>query len=315
MQQGSNVSVNATEQLLSVDIFNQRTTPTNFQHSKPQHLTWEHLHEDRFKLLGGTPLYRSQAKSASDYIHAWAIIGTAACALGFDSTNNRAMEAHSTFVPKELQTVKASISEALSGFIKSRTSNGILIYKVKGWDYAQMCEAFEEGISISRNEHIPVLFHVEELTQPQGHSTSGSHERYKSAERLQWETEFDCVKKFKEWILSFEVDGTKIASEEDLVAIEKEAKSTEVDPVIINDPVTLLEPDMLIPPLPMMVPPTVNDPDTSNDPDTCTLVSVTRNISDLATSDVPLPIMNNDVLSPCLLYFPEACWYEPDVIV
>ena len=84
--------------------------PTNFQHSKPQHLTWEHLHEDRFKLLGGTPLYRSQAESASDYIHAWAIIGTAACALGFDRTNNRAMEAHSKFVPKELQTMETPLT-------------------------------------------------------------------------------------------------------------------------------------------------------------------------------------------------------------
>ena len=89
-------------------------------------------------------------------------------------------------VPKEFQTVKSAISEALSGFEKERGTNGMLIYKVKGWDYAQLCEVFEEGISIARKEHVPVLFHVEELTQPQGHSTSGSHERYKSPERLQW---------------------------------------------------------------------------------------------------------------------------------
>lgn len=104
-------------------------------------------------------------------------------------------------VPKEFQTVKSSISEALSGFEKERGTNGMLIYKVKGWDYAQLCEVFEEGISIARKEHVPVLFHVDELTQPQGHSTSGSHERYKSSERLQWEREWDCLVKMRSWIL------------------------------------------------------------------------------------------------------------------
>lgn len=123
-------------------------------------------------------------------------------------------------VPKELQTVKASISEALSGFVKSRTSNGILIYKVKGWDYAQMCEAFEEGISISRNEHIPVLFHVEELTQPQGHSTSGSHERYKTPARLQWEREWDCLPKMRSWILE-----NALASEQEIESVEETARA------------------------------------------------------------------------------------------
>jgi pyruvate/2-oxoglutarate/acetoin dehydrogenase E1 component/TPP-dependent pyruvate/acetoin dehydrogenase alpha subunit len=104
-------------------------------------------------------------------------------------------------VPKELQTVKSSISEALSGFEKAEHSNGIIIYKVKGWDYANLCEVFEEGISRARNEHIPVLFHVEELTQPQGHSTSGSHERYKTPERLQWERSWDCLLKMRSWII------------------------------------------------------------------------------------------------------------------
>ena len=104
-------------------------------------------------------------------------------------------------VPKEFQTVKSSISDALSGFEKERGTNGMLIYKVKGWDYAQLCEVFEEGISIARKEHVPVLFHVDELTQPQGHSTSGSHERYKSPERLQWEREWDCLVKMRSWIL------------------------------------------------------------------------------------------------------------------
>lgn len=104
-------------------------------------------------------------------------------------------------VPKEFQTVKGSVSEALSGFEKQKNSNGVLIYKVKGWDYAQMCELFEEGISLARKQHVPVLFHVEELTQPQGHSTSGSHERYKSPERLQWERNWDCLSQMRSWII------------------------------------------------------------------------------------------------------------------
>ncbi|MBK9939451.1 MAG: transketolase [Chitinophagaceae bacterium] len=104
-------------------------------------------------------------------------------------------------VPKKYQTTKASVSDALSGMQKNEGSNGLNIYKVKGWDYAGMCEVFEEGIRVARETHTPVLFHVEEITQPQGHSTSGSHERYKSPERLEWEKEWDGIKKMKEWII------------------------------------------------------------------------------------------------------------------
>ena len=122
-------------------------------------------------------------------------------------------------VPKGIQTVKSSISEALSGFQRKNDTNGINIYKVKGWDYAGMCEVFEEGIRLARENHIPVVFHVEELTQPQGHSTSGSHERYKSAERLSWEKEWDGIKKMREWILVNE-----LATENDLIEIEQDSK-------------------------------------------------------------------------------------------
>ncbi len=104
-------------------------------------------------------------------------------------------------VPKKYQTTKASVSDALSGMQKTDESNGINIYKVKGWDYSGMCEVFEEGIRLARETHTPVLFHVEEITQPQGHSTSGSHERYKSPERLEWEREWDGIRKMKEWII------------------------------------------------------------------------------------------------------------------
>ena len=122
-------------------------------------------------------------------------------------------------VPTKLQTTKGSISEALSGFQKRDDSNGFNIYKVRGWDYAGMCEVFEEGIRLARETHTPALFHVEELTQPQGHSTSGSHERYKSPERLQWEREFDSIKKMREWILH-----SALSSEEELNRLESKVK-------------------------------------------------------------------------------------------
>ena len=122
-------------------------------------------------------------------------------------------------VPKKFQTTKASISEALSGMQIKEGTNGIHIYTVKGWDYAGMCECFEEGIRITRETHVPVLFHVEEMTQPQGHSTSGSHERYKTPERLEWERAWDGIKKFKEWIIE-----NALAEEEELNELEHSAK-------------------------------------------------------------------------------------------
>jgi pyruvate/2-oxoglutarate/acetoin dehydrogenase E1 component/TPP-dependent pyruvate/acetoin dehydrogenase alpha subunit len=124
-------------------------------------------------------------------------------------------------VPKKLQTTKASISEALSGFQKKEDdTTGYNIYKVKGWDYAGMCETFEEGIRLARETHTPVLFHVEELTQPQGHSTSGSHERYKTPERLEWEREWDGIKKMKEWMVA-----SALATDEELGRLEEKAKN------------------------------------------------------------------------------------------
>jgi pyruvate/2-oxoglutarate/acetoin dehydrogenase E1 component/TPP-dependent pyruvate/acetoin dehydrogenase alpha subunit len=122
-------------------------------------------------------------------------------------------------VPKKYQTVKSSISEALSGMKKKEGTNGINIYSVKGWDYAGMCETFEEGIRITRETHVPVLFHVDEMTQPQGHSTSGSHERYKPPERLQWEREWDGIRKMREWILE-----NALAEDEEITELERHAK-------------------------------------------------------------------------------------------
>jgi pyruvate/2-oxoglutarate/acetoin dehydrogenase E1 component/TPP-dependent pyruvate/acetoin dehydrogenase alpha subunit len=121
-------------------------------------------------------------------------------------------------VSKDYQTIKGSISEALKGFEQDNQHKGFKIYRVKGWDYPELCRAYEEGIQICRKEHIPVLFHVYELTQPQGHSTSGSHERYKSPERLQWEKDFDGILKMRQWIMS-----ENIADENELKEIEKSA--------------------------------------------------------------------------------------------
>jgi pyruvate/2-oxoglutarate/acetoin dehydrogenase E1 component/TPP-dependent pyruvate/acetoin dehydrogenase alpha subunit len=123
-------------------------------------------------------------------------------------------------VPTHLQTTKGSISAALAGFEKMEGTNGIKIFKVKGWDYAALCETFEEGIAFTRASHTPVLFHVQELTQPQGHSTSGSHERYKSAERLDWERNWDCNKKMREWLLLNE-----LTTEADLQELETAVKN------------------------------------------------------------------------------------------
>lgn len=122
-------------------------------------------------------------------------------------------------VPKAYQTTKGSISEALNGFVKKEGTNGIDIYKVKAWDYAGMCEVFEQGIQKIRDTHTPAVFHVEEVTQPQGHSTSGSHERYKDPKRLEWEREWDCIKKFREWILT-----NNIATADELNEIDYKAK-------------------------------------------------------------------------------------------
>ena len=122
-------------------------------------------------------------------------------------------------VPKKMQTTKGSISEALAGMQKEDNTNGINIFKVKGWDYAGMCEVFDEGIRQARQNHVPVLFHVEEITQPQGHSTSGSHERYKSQDRLAWEREWDGLKKMREWIIE-----NALSSEDEITQIERQAK-------------------------------------------------------------------------------------------
>jgi pyruvate/2-oxoglutarate/acetoin dehydrogenase E1 component/TPP-dependent pyruvate/acetoin dehydrogenase alpha subunit len=176
-------------------------------------------HENNFSNAGNEVCFATIGDASTSEGHFWETMNAAAVSqvplavFVWD-------DGYGISVPKAVQTVKASISEALSGFTKTRTSNGIYIYRVKGWDYAQMCEVFEEGIALARTEHVPVLFHVEELTQPQGHSTSGSHERYKTPERLQWEREWDCLPKMRTWILE-----NALATEEEITSLEEASRA------------------------------------------------------------------------------------------
>jgi 2-oxoisovalerate dehydrogenase E1 component len=133
-------------------------------------------------------------------------------------------DGHGISVPKKYQTTKENISEVLKGFQREKGTNGYEIFKVKAWDYPALIDTYEKAVAVCREEHVPVLIHVEEVTQPQGHSTSGSHERYKSKERLEWEQEYDCIKKMREWMIE-----SAISTAEELDKIENEAKKTVKD--------------------------------------------------------------------------------------
>ena len=163
---------------------------------------------------------------------AWGTIGNASTSEGhfFETLNAAGVmqvplvmsvwdDEYGISVPKEYHTIKQSISEALKGFVRDKKHKGFELFVVKGWDYPTLYETYQKASKIAREQHIPILIHVLDLTQPQGHSTSGSHERYKSPERLQWEKDFDCITKMREWILA---EG--YATEEDLQAIEESAK-------------------------------------------------------------------------------------------
>lgn len=164
---------------------------------------------------------------------AWGTIGNASTSEGifFESINAAGViqvpmvtsvwdDGYGISVPNEFHTTKGSISAALSGFQRTETEKGFEIFQVKGWDYESLLQVYAQAGEIARQNHVPVLIHVEEMTQPQGHSTSGSHERYKSAERLNWEREWDCLVKFREYILTHE-----IATADSLDTIEAEVKA------------------------------------------------------------------------------------------
>ena len=162
---------------------------------------------------------------------AWGTIGDASTSEGhfFESINAAGVmeipmiisiwdDNYGISVSSQYQTTKGDISEVLKGFQKDKNGEGFDIVKVKAWDYPALIAAYEKAEKLAREKHIPSIIHVVEMTQPTGHSTSGSHERYKSKERLQWEQDFDCIKKFQEWIIE-----SNIATANELDAIDKES--------------------------------------------------------------------------------------------
>jgi len=189
-------------------------------------------------LAWASKLYREAAglKEWTQFSHggdeiAWGTIGNASCAEGmfFESLNAAGVmqipmlvsvwdDGYGISVPNELQITKNSISELLSGFQRDGVNRpGFDLHVVKGWDYPALMRAYEKAANTCRRDHIPTLIHVVEITQPQGHSTSGSHERYKTKERLKWEEEHDCIRKMREWILS-----ERMTTERDLARMEDE---------------------------------------------------------------------------------------------
>ncbi|MEP4948984.1 MAG: thiamine pyrophosphate-dependent dehydrogenase E1 component subunit alpha, partial [Flavobacteriaceae bacterium] len=163
---------------------------------------------------------------------AWGTIGNASTSEGhfFETINAAGVmqvpmvisiwdDAYGISVPAEFHTTKGDISEMLKGLQRDESNKGYEMFKVKGWDYTALIHAFENASDIARENHVPVLIHVTELTQPQGHSTSGSHERYKSEERLEWERDNDCNKRFRVWILE-----NNISTEEELKNLERQIK-------------------------------------------------------------------------------------------
>lgn len=172
----------------------------------------------------------TQFSSNGDEI-AWGTIGNASCAEGmfWEAINAGGVlqvpmivsiwdDNYGISVPNEFQMTKGHISELLKGFQREpKQKQGFDIYAVRGWDYPALCETYIAAATIVRMEHVPAIIHVIELTQPQGHSTSGSHERYKTKERLQWESEFDCIRKMREWMV-----GQGIANAEELERFEQE---------------------------------------------------------------------------------------------
>ncbi len=129
-------------------------------------------------------------------------------------------DAYGISVPAEYQTTKQDISEILKGFQRDEMGEGYEIFKVRGWDYPGLCETYERAIKICRERHIPVMIHVTEMTQPQGHSTSGSHERYKDKSRIDWENEFDCMLQMRKWMIE-----SAVATDDELIELENTAKT------------------------------------------------------------------------------------------
>jgi len=201
-------------------------SPTGSQMPRLVGLAWaSRLYRDVPELKDATHFSRN-----GDEI-AWGTIGNASCAEGmfWESINAAGVltvpmvvsiwdDGYGISVPNDFQITKGNLSELLKGFQREpRQKAGYDIYTVKAWDYPALCETYLAAASIVRMEHVPAIIHCIEVTQPQGHSTSGSHERYKSKERLEWELEFDCIRKMRDWMI-----GQGIASSEELDQLERE---------------------------------------------------------------------------------------------
>ena len=174
--------------------------------------------ENNFSVNGNEVVFATIGDSSTSERHFWETLN-AAGVLKVPLAITVWDDGYGISVPQKYQTTKENISEIISGFQTDEHGNGIDIYVVNGWDYASLIETYTKGIAKVRATHIPALFHVRELTQPQGHSTSGSHERYKSNERLAWEKDFDCNKQMREWMIK-----TAIATNDELEKIEDYAK-------------------------------------------------------------------------------------------
>jgi 2-oxoisovalerate dehydrogenase E1 component len=168
--------------------------------SKKYRALWDELGENKFSDQGNEVCFATIGDASTSEGHFWEVVNAAGVQrvpLAISVWD----DGYGISVPKELQTTKGSISEILQGFKLDNLDRGFDIYKVNGWDYPALVRTYQQGIKKMRETHIPAIFHIEELTQPQGHSTSGSHERYKSKERLEWEHEHDCIAKFGEWMI------------------------------------------------------------------------------------------------------------------
>ena len=184
------------------------------------------------KIYKNVKISNSEKFSENGNEIAWGTIGDASTSEGhfFESINAAGVmeipmiisiwdDNYGISVSSQYQTTKGDISEVLKGFQKDQNSNGFEIFKVKGWDYVELMKTYQKAEEICRKNHTPVIIHVNELTQPLGHSTSGSHERYKSKDRLKWEKEYDCILKMREWILE-----NKLITKAELEKIESESK-------------------------------------------------------------------------------------------
>ncbi len=179
--------------------------------------------DTQFSIQGNEIAFATIGDASTAEGHFWETIN-AACTLQVPMIMSIWDDGYGISVPTKYQRSKKDITEILEGFRRTETEKGCEIFQVRAWNYPELIEAYEQAEKSAREEHIPVIIHVIEVTQPQGHSTSGSHERYKSEQRLQWEKDFDCIDRFKNWILEFRIDDTHLATEKELENIKDEAK-------------------------------------------------------------------------------------------